>query len=94
MAWIKGDDGSTAQTSAKQDALTEPQGAGVLGVTLKDGGSKLERVQSRGGTLLAEKATLCVKGRGKGLAEEEVATVKTAVLGTERAGVKHPWVWR
>lgn len=61
MIWVEGDDGSTAQTSAKQDTLAEPQGAGTLGVTLEDGGSKLKRVQSRGGGLLAEKATLCVK---------------------------------
>jgi hypothetical protein len=66
VVWVEGDDGSTAQTSAKQDTLAEPQGAGesvvvALGVTLEDGGSKLKRVQSRGGGLLAEKATLCVK---------------------------------
>ena len=94
MVWVEGDNSSTTQTSTKQDGLSEPQRAGTLGVTLKDSGSKLERVQSRGGTLLAKEATLGVKSTGKGLAGGEVATAKAAVLGTEGAGVKHPRLWR
>ena len=94
MCWVEGSDGGTAQASAVQYTLAEPQGTGHLGVTLKDSVSELGRVQSGGGTLLAEKATLCYKDRGERLAGKQVTAVEAASLSAKGAGVEHPGVGR
>jgi len=89
---VKGGDGCTAQAASKQHGLSQPHRASDLGVTGKNGGSKLGRGQGWGRALKAEVATLCLEDRGKRVTREEVESVEPGGFSAEGAGVVNPRV--
>ena len=87
MGGVKRNNGCTTQAAPKQHAFSQPYRTDGLGVTGKNGGSKLGWGEGRRRALEAKESTLRLEDRGERVTREEVGAVELGGMGAGGAGV-------